>query len=81
MSVSAGLEVDWSRNFDYIARKRSATDDRQTDNGVYRAARSQPYITGSDLTKLEHWADTWAMKFNPSKCSLLQVKRDPWLKR
>ena len=47
MSVSARLQVDWSRNFDYIARKRSVTgdrrqtDDRQTDNGVYRAARSQ----------------------------------------
>ena len=28
-----------------------------------------------DLTKLEHWADTWGMKFNPSKCSVLRVKR------
>ena len=41
VSVNASLEVDWSRNFDYITQKRSATDDRQTDNGVYRAARSQ----------------------------------------
>ena len=45
MRVSAKLEVDWSRNFHYIARKRSVTDDRQidrqTDNGVYTAARSQ----------------------------------------
>ena len=35
MSVSAKLEVDWWRNFEYIARKKSVTDDRQTDNGVY----------------------------------------------
>ena len=28
-----------------------------------------------DLTKLEHWADIWGMKFNSSKCSVLQVKR------
>ena len=28
-----------------------------------------------DLTKLEHWADTWGIKFNPSKCSVLPVKR------
>ena len=28
-----------------------------------------------DLTKLEHWADTWGMKFNPSKCSVRRVKR------
>ena len=46
MSVGAKLEVDWSRNFHYIVRKRSVTDDgrqtdRQTENGVYRAARSQ----------------------------------------
>ena len=41
MNVSAKLEFDWSRNLLYIARKRSVTDDRQTDNGVYRAARSQ----------------------------------------
>ena len=40
MSVTAKLEVHWSRNFHYIARKR-VTEDRQTDNGVYRAARSQ----------------------------------------
>ena len=33
MSVGAKLEVDWSRNFHYIARKRSVTDDRlQTDD-------------------------------------------------
>ena len=42
MSVSARLEVDWSRNFAYIARKLSVKDDRQTDNGVHRAAKSQP---------------------------------------
>ena len=29
MSVSAKLEVDWLKNFHYIARKRSVTDDRQ----------------------------------------------------
>ena len=28
-----------------------------------------------DLTKLERWADIWGMKFNPSKCSVLRVKR------
>ena len=39
MSISARLEVDWSRNFYYISLKRSFTDDRQTDNGVFRAAR------------------------------------------
>ena len=31
MSVSARLEVYWSRNFDYTARKRGVTDRRQTD--------------------------------------------------
>ena len=46
MSVSAKLEVDWSRNFHYIARKRSVTEDRQTtDIGAYRAARSQLKIS------------------------------------
>ena len=30
-----------------------------------------------DLTKLEHWADTWEMKFNPSKCSVIRVKGPP----
>ena len=24
---------------------------------------------------MEHWADTWGMKFNSSKCSVLRVKR------
>ena len=28
-----------------------------------------------DFTKLEHWADIWEVKFNPSKCSVLRVKR------
>ena len=28
-----------------------------------------------DLTKLERWADIWGMNFNPSKCSVLRVKR------
>ena len=28
-----------------------------------------------DSTKLERWADIWGMKFNPSKCSVLRVKR------
>ena len=28
-----------------------------------------------DLTKLERWADIWGMKFNPSNCSVLRVKR------
>ena len=28
-----------------------------------------------DLTNYESWADTWGIKFNPSKCSVLQVKR------
>ena len=32
-----------------------------------------------DLAKLERWADIWGMKFNPSKCSVLRVKR-PWAK-
>ena len=30
-----------------------------------------------DLTKLERWADIWGIKFNPSKCSVLRLKRPP----
>ena len=28
-----------------------------------------------DLTKMDRWADIWGMKFNPSKCTVLRVKR------
>ena len=28
-----------------------------------------------DLTKLVRWADIWGVEFNPSKCSVLRVKR------
>ena len=41
MIGNARLEVDCSRNCDYIAWERSVTDRRQTDKGVYRAAGSQ----------------------------------------
>ena len=39
---------------------------------------SEPKLTNKsqeDLTKLERWADTWAIKYNPSKCSILWVKK------
>ena len=44
MSVSAKLEVDWLRNFHYMAWIQSVAGDK-TDDGVYRAARSQLKIT------------------------------------
>ena len=38
-----------------------------------------PIRTKADKKKLqedlEQWADTWEMKFNPSRCSVLRVKR------
>ena len=40
MSVSAGLEVDWSKNFNYIAQERSVTDDRQTPAFIELLGRS-----------------------------------------
>ena len=44
-----GWKLIGQETFDYIARKRGVTDDRQTDNGVYRAARSQLKIGVGEL--------------------------------
>ena len=48
------------------------------DDCLYQPIRTkadQKNCRPEDLTKLEHWADTWGIKFNPSKCSVLRVKR------
>ena len=44
---------------------------------LYRPITSEDYrkLLQEDLTKLKRWVDIWGMKFNPSKCSVLQVKR------
>ena len=35
-----------------------------------------PETIQSDLHCLSHWADTWQMKFNESKCSVLHIGKD-----
>ncbi len=48
---------------------------------VYKTIKSEKdqLQLQEDLNKLENWADTWGMKFNPSKCYILSTskKQDP----
>ena len=32
-------------------------------------------ILQNDLNTLDHWASTWLMAFNPSKCEFLQITK------
>ena len=45
---------------------------------VYRtiSSPSDHQLLQTDLNKLTTWADTWQMKFNTSKCSVLQVTQN-----
>ena len=53
----------------------------QTDDClVYRPLRKNnededQRVLQRDLDALEAWADKWGMRFNPSKCQIMQVKR------
>ena len=44
---------------------------------IYREINSpdDQLILQRDLTALQDWADRWGMKFNPSKCYIMQVNR------
>ena len=52
MSVSARLEVDWSILYCPETKCYRQTTDRQTYNGVYRAARSQ--LKNTHTFKMTH---------------------------
>ena len=45
-----------------------------TDSLLHRSIKSKDDQTKlhEDLTKLEHWADMWGMKFIQSKCSMVR---------
>ena len=50
------------------------------DGLVYRPLRKNnededQCVLQRDLDALEAWADQWGMRFNPSKCQIMQVKR------
>ena len=42
---------------------------------IYRVINSENdcLILQNDINKLEHWADLWSMKFNPTKCVHLTI--------
>lgn len=45
------------------------------DGKLYRAIKSVEDCQKlqTDLTRLEHWADTWQLHFNPEKCKVLKI--------
>lgn len=44
---------------------------------LYRTIKSaaDPLALQTDISKLQTWADTWQMKFNPDKCHILPIGR------
>ena len=69
------FQVDWLRNFDFIERKPSVTDDRQTDNKVnYRAPWSELKIDhlfevsmNKELEKIYNWLAVNKLSLNVRK--------------